>query len=253
VNAANTIKAALTPNDPVQRAIKARPILFSTPMVQALLDGRKTQTRRVMKFSEFGISDTPGYDWHFRDKRALWQDQTHARMLSRCPYGQVGDQLWVRETFLADERDSTLAVMAVDGFCVGKPPTDKFKDVGTYADVGSLLQVGFWAKKPSIHMPRWASRITLEITGVRLERLQDISESDAMAEGIIKDADGGYASDKHSMHYSDHPIESYAALWESINGADSWELNPWVWVIEFRLNLKRQTTYPTQGTQYEIA
>lgn len=198
--------------------MKSRPILFSAPMVRALLDGTKTQTRRVVKHAP-----TP------------WNPAHTAWDMTKCQNGEPGDQLWVRETFLMDKRDPTLAVMSADGFSVGKPPSDKFSDVGKHADVAKLKEHEFWVTKPSIFMPRWASRITLEITSVRVERLQDISAADALAEGARRFDDGGYSLQKYPANYYDcHHINNYADIWESINGAGSWGLNPWVWVLEFK-------------------
>ena len=177
--------------------MKSRPILFSAHMVRALLDGSKTQTRRAWR-----VQPPPGVKIGYSTE-------------TKSPHGQVGDQLWVRETFLiADER------------AAGRPPWVYAAD---YQDQDRPKPR--W--KPSIFMPRAASRITLEITGVRVERLQDITAADALAEGVIQLPDGGY-SVADTRHYSDHPTESYASLWESLNGAGSWDLNPWVWVIEFK-------------------
>ena len=158
-----------------------RPILFSAPMVRAILDRTKTQTRRVVKLK-------PDYM------------ETFLRLPNKvacCPYGQPGGRLWVRETF--EDCESALhscVLYRADG---GTPGTK-------------------WT--PSIHMPRWASRITLEITGVRVERLQDISEEDAISEGTPFPC-GGW-------------VGGYQKLWESIHGPGSWDLNPWVWVVEFK-------------------
>jgi hypothetical protein len=199
--------------------MKERPILFSEPMVQAILAGTKTQTRRVIKGAE---------DWD-RDARyvrilpigadgvaAMPVDQFW-RMLGggiRCHYGQPGDWLWVRETFMdlgmvalyrADPAASTEAALVAPG----QP----------------------W--RPSIFMPRSLSRIMLEITDIRVERLQDISESDAMAEGIVDAADGNGFQLADTTHYTGNPRDSYFSLWDDINGQGSVEANPWIWVIEF--------------------
>ena len=188
-----------------------RPILFSGPMVRAILEGRKTQTRRVVKPQP-----------ELQLKSARWMrcaDEQHAlftqhdgelcgQMAStrKCPYGKPGDRLWVRETWahrrwmLGDASPSPTTVYRADG--------------------EDLKGCDRW--RPSIHMPRWASRITLEVVGVRVERLQDISEEDAKAEGIEWVI--GYRS----------RIPLFSALWERINGPGSWDANPWVWVVEFR-------------------
>ena len=185
-----------------------RPILFSAPMVRALLNGSKTQTRRVVKPQHLKFFDQSAVDmlgaW---DKRPL-------------PYGQPGDRLWVRETWWHDEEDNSI-IYRVDA-------NSDIVDVNKH-ETG--LAKYNW--RPSIFMPRAASRITLEITAVRVERLQDISGADAQAEGIVPDGDGGWHL-ADTRHYMGDPISSYASLWEYINGADSWDLNPWVWVIEFK-------------------
>lgn len=189
--------------------MKERPILFSTPMVRAILNGSKTQTRRIVKPQPFEV----------RHGLPFTMEGLPTRSIS-CPYGQAGDRLWVRETFglYGDKEQHVLHYRAThhrDGAGMG------------------------W--KPSIHMPRWASRITLEITGVRVERLHEINESDAVAEGVERyTGDQNYwrdyfanpnGSDRRSCLTAK---ESFCSLWSEINGAGSWDANPWVWCIEFR-------------------
>lgn len=204
--------------------MKQRPILFSDPMVRALLDGSKTQTRRVMKPQPIADQRFSGGYYIPASKRTEGAIiSVEAPYVGRaCPYGQVGDQLWVRETFLiADEQAAGLPpwVYAADYSNQDRPKTR-------------------W--KPSIFMPRAASRITLEITGVRVKRLQDISEADAIAEGTKKMAMVG-SCDSIFPHPSFPQVHDrgtykfgYQVLWESLNGAGSWDLNPWVWVIEIK-------------------
>lgn len=187
--------------------MKERPILFSAPMIRALLDGSKTQTRRVVKC-------------HVEDYDGALITGT------ACPYGQPGDRLWVREAF--------------DFLPAGGPDQPQACEI-VYWATGSTEQrtaphdynpmiYGHEKVRPSIHMPRWASRITLEITSVRVERLQDISESDAQAEGAIpNDGYAGPAEDRQKGW-----VTAYRSIWKSINGADSWAANPYVWVIEFK-------------------
>ena len=196
-------------------APKERPILFSAPMVKALLEGRKTQTRRIVKGSE----DVEG--WTELERlppiyRGWWSnedDTAHASMDLDCLYGNVGERLWVREAFWVRQWGNTFDGVGVDYKAGGDP-----KHLSKRPEkVGRMCR---WM--PSIHMPRWASRITLEIAEVRVERLQDISRGDCMAEGcpfpnIAKLTD---------------PIEWFAELWESIN--ENWDANPWVWVVEFK-------------------
>ena len=212
--------------------MKERPILMSAPMVRAILAGIKTQTRRVVKpqppADTFQV--TPYHHPDNHPRFFAWKDGFGGAEMHPawepipCPYGQPGDRLWVRETFGHFERN--------DNFT---PGCEVF-----YRADGGCLEIEPW--RPSIHMPRWASRITLEITGVRVERLQDISEADAMAEGIERAEDffgrpcwRAYDEPEGSdVVFPDDPIGSYASLWMSINGPGSWDANPWVWVLEFR-------------------
>lgn len=197
--------------------MKERSILFKGEMVQAILEGRKTMTRRVVKhrgvidaINEVGSWDGPG------DEQA-W-------ILAQCPYGKPGDRLWVRETWqgpLFDYEESGAYQENPSAF-----ESPKFCDYA--ADGGPTPEfinsddelVCRW--RPSIHMPRWASRILLEVTDVRVERLNAISEADATA-------DGGY-----SPITRDCKVPKFRELWQSINGPDSWALNPWVWVVSFK-------------------
>lgn len=202
-------------------------------MVRAILDGRKTQTRRIIKPQPSGYVETVYRP--FPQEPNNWQgfggDYIH--WYGRCQYGQPGDQLWVRETFCP--------IYPQDPNYNGGNPIE-YDYAATYKH-GDRLGDSIGIKKkwtPSIHMPRWASRIQLEITGIRVERLQDISEADALAEGIQAYSDGTYRDynvpdDKVFDHYTfASPVDSYRTLWDTINGAGSWEANPWVWVIEFR-------------------
>lgn len=225
-------------------AIKEKPILFSAPMVRAILDGRKTQTRRIIK---------PQPQYEILGNFPCWNDpQTNKRIV--CPYGHTGDQLWVRETLAAESYaakgwnaisykadDDEVCVEAPEGW---SPPRN---NITTHRESGDNIPQGgfdyYTAIVPSIFMPRWASRITLEITGVRVERLNDISEADAVAEGIAYDhsEDGLFYYVKGLMRETaidsrEHrpAIQCYAKLWGHINGAGSWDLNPWVWCIEFK-------------------
>ena len=201
--------------------MKERPILFSAPMVRTILEGRKTQTRRVVKDTGFyAIEDHHGAEMAMRERAAL---------ATRCPYGQPGNRLWVREAFQPLFADGVENHWETDwktgkGYAISYPATDGIHE---YLDADDNLSD---ACKPSIHMPRWASRITLEIASVRVERLNDISEADCIAEGCAggHGAIPGYA-------YAATPFEHYRALWESINGTGSWDMNPWVFVIEFRM------------------
>ena len=207
--------------------MKSRPILFSAPMVRALLAGTKTQTRRVVKVQPHASHNpqhaeprSAGWVWMAHDDRPTYSFATGD---FRCPYGQPGDQLWVRETW-AHHVQAQSAERDEDGPFVYA------------ADGPQALQARLASKwTPGIHMFRWASRITLEITAVRVERLQDISEADAQAEGIeYSERFGGYCIGE-AQHFNSHdPRESYWSLWETINGPGSVESNPWVWCLSFK-------------------
>jgi hypothetical protein len=177
---------------------RERPILFSAPMVRALLSGRKTQTRRVAKARKEGD--------------ITW------RTNPICPYGQPGDVLWVKETW----RPCSTGGAWYRATRLGDDP-------------------GPW--RPSIYMPRWASRITLRLTSVRVERLQAISEEDANAEGV--DELDGWMDEARLVAASVRlraPMEDartwFAALWESIHGEFAWDANPWVWVLGFKAEVR---------------
>lgn len=197
------------------KEMKARPILFSAPMVLAILEARKNQTRRVVKYNAAigGIHPAVAGIVHRGDGWFGFEaDEGIKRQFAttfpfhtiRCPYGQAGDQLWVKETWLDLSNDPDLATIEYRADY----------DASTMPD---------WKWKPSIFMPKDYSRITLEVTEVRVERLQDISPQDAIKEGIGM-----------TMRNEPPAVQRYAELWESINGPGSWAENPWVWVVEFR-------------------
>lgn len=216
--------------------MKERPILFSGPMVRAILEGRKTQTRRVLKNQpEFGVMRCPYVDGGISLCRQGGGCQCKG---ISCPYGQPGDRLWVRETF-AEVGTCDPAILITRADYPGCVP-EGYENIPSENDIT-------W--KPSIFMPRRLSRITLEIVSVRVERLNDISSLDCFDEGIssIRDADFDrkhfptFASDfERSVTFGlkpplgPSPQGVYRALWESINGPGSWELNPLVWVVEFQ-------------------
>jgi len=204
--------------------IKERPILFSAPMVRAILDGRKTVTRRVCKPQPSANAHTTCASGN--PMGAWWET---GKDINRCPHGQPGDRLWVRETWYCDH------------FEVMRGPYLKPDDldIGEALDDGTLVYAAdgltpyeadqpIW--KPSIHMPRWACRILLEITAVRVERLQDISRADIRAEGLQCPPE--LASDDVSPNYRDWYPAAWRELWESTGG--DWNANPWVWVVEFK-------------------
>lgn len=187
-----------------------KPIIFSDESVRAILAGRKTQTRRVVRPQPIvepdGRMHWKGIGWTYHYERL-----THGTMLSKCPYGVPGDRLWVREKLARVE--------------------------------GGIVYAGFISDKPlrwmsPIHMPRAYSRLTLEIVNIRVKRLQEISEEDAVAEGLERDEAGFWftkTSAPKDMYFNKNPKSIYAVLWDDINAKRGypWASNPWVWVIEF--------------------
>ena len=222
--------------------MKARPILMSAPMVRALLDGRKTQTRRIVKPQpsvRYGMVYLPkciaGFHPDYLSGRLSIEGVKRPDFSSS--FGKRGDLLWVRESWSIKDCGNRVSISS-DGWPKGWP-TDRVRYEADCAEFS-------WNRRASIHMPRWASRLTLELTDVRVERLREISASDAVAEGIeaIPHTDGGYLNYTHegagTGYYTDKPghpgggaRSSYESLWESINGADSWLTNPWVWALSF--------------------
>jgi hypothetical protein len=182
-----------------------RPIPFSAPMVRAILAGTKTQTRRVVKGWPLELLSTPA---NFTPEYVAHPEN------KACPYGRPGDRLWVRETHM--DLGACYIYRA---------------DPGAEKERALVAPGQRW--KPAIHMPRAASRITLEVTGVRVERLQAISEADALAEGIVETC-GGYGLPAGEHYHAADPRQSYFSLWEAINGPGSVEANPWLWCVEFR-------------------
>ncbi|MDF7711357.1 hypothetical protein PUR37_21140 [Klebsiella pneumoniae] len=194
-----------------------RGMIFNAEMVRALLDGRKTQTRRPIKwkqtrFTEIGERED-GSKWPWSEDAKHACDSWHP-----CPFGAVGDRIWVREAFRVHSRATDVATLVY-----------KASERNSWTEQTRRVPVAVCNKPatpekwtPSLHMPRWASRILLEITGVRVERLRSMSQDDARAEGVIA-ASG--------------PMEAglaFRELWDSIYGEESWKANPWVWVIEFK-------------------
>lgn len=199
--------------------MRERPILFSGSMVRAILDGRKTQTRRGVKITH----RTPGLAACLMPPAGLSPRPRVAAEL--CPYGQPGDdRLWVRETWQHEAfpfgpyRPGAHVYYRADYLDDPHGPDGEMSQEGKYRS---------W--RPSIHMPRAASRILLEITAVRVERLQSISEADAQAEGTL----GGHGAIP-GYPYNATPVEHFRHVWDSINGPGSWAVNPWVWCISFR-------------------
>jgi len=216
-----------------------RPMLMSAPMVRALLAGTKTQTRRVVKPPRnrpaFVLLDHGNGWWPYQsdDGESELCDDGMEHPYT-CPYGKPGDRLWVREAFMHEPADYCWEA-SVSIPC--RPASTVYR-----ADFPDSRPGEGW--KPSIHMPRCASRITLEVTAVRVERLQEISEADAIAEGITTIWPDGPRDDGGPNHYTvdvdpghlNGPTAAtvYRMLWELINGEGSWDANPWVWVVEFK-------------------
>jgi hypothetical protein len=235
--------------------MKEHPILFSAPMVRAILAGRKTQTRRVVAASNSLMNGSPcrKEDWPRLDYRGAWIDQGPSPAGNPGPYLKVprpdddtihrvysrkypGDRLWVRESWQycgwSEDGEPQLRY-AADGAVAWPENIDEewgerlldlwiaLSDPDNY-NIDNHASDRRW--RPSIHMPRWASRIALEVTTLRVERLQSISENDAIAEGVAEPSPF-------------HPLSAkcqFQNLWDSINGAGAWDLNPWVWVLEFK-------------------
>lgn len=224
--------------------MKERGVIFNSEMVRAILDGRKTQTRQIVKsvptthdFHGWIMSSTCAKD----EGKAVWAIGDSPLLKDpirlNCPLGKIGDRLWVRETWqgpLVDYENANKLYKDPEPFqkiknCVYKADGDACPE---YFDADDNLRYGW---KSSAQMPRWASRILLEITGVRVEQLQDINEEDAVAEGVAP-LHGGYWK-HYQPDWTQHQLSargSFVTLWNSINGVDAWYKNPWVWVIEFR-------------------
>ncbi|EKS9277086.1 hypothetical protein QC844_001495 [Salmonella enterica] len=194
-------------------------MIFNAEMVRAILDGRKTQTRRPIKWKQTRFTEIAE-----RDDGSLWpwaEDcERGGDIWFACPYGEIGDRIWVRETFRVHSRATDVATLVYRA-SVRSSWTEQTHRVPV-AVCNKPTTPEKWT--PSIHMPRWASRITLEITDVRVERLNDIRECDAKAEG----------GQTECTLIGDKYYPGFRSLWKSIYGEESWAANPWVWVIEFK-------------------
>lgn len=218
--------------------MKARPILFSGAMVRALLEGRKTQTRRIVKPSPADIVTMIGADNLPNGEFGLVLDAECLRVIQktvRCPYGVPGDLLWAREAWTSVP---TSAYRMSEG--VQQTVNSGDPDMAAIYAAGWDRSIPKW--RPSIHMPRWANRLTLTVENVRAERLQDISEADALAEGISEFPDGYHwqpnqgwpgepAGQKSARLVGQTARQAYFGLWEAINGRASLDANPWVWAV----------------------
>ncbi|CAJ1253667.1 morphogenetic protein [Klebsiella pneumoniae] len=198
-------------------------MIFNGEMVRSLLDGRKTQTRRIVKGTDGAVKFCKEWNINGEEVFVVLGEKDHTGMnpvlgAISCPFGAVGDRIWVREAFRVHSRATDVATLVY-----------KASERNSWTEQTRRVPVAVCNKPatpekwtPSLHMPRWASRILLEITGVRVERLRSMSQDDARAEGVIA-ASG--------------PMEAglaFRELWDSIYGEESWKANPWVWVIEFK-------------------
>lgn len=210
--------------------MKERQIPFSAPMVRALLAGTKTQTRRMVKQqperNDWGVLMWSTGRRGGVEAFGVQNLDVPPGVIARCPYGQPGDKLWVREAWRAPTS------------CDHLPPRSIADSEGRrfVADEVTGPDPGYGRFRQGMFMPRWASRITLEVAAVRVERLQDISEADCRAEGIT---DGGCTAcgmpePCGCVAPAPDAREAYCHLWQQLNGAESWAANPWVWVVEFR-------------------
>lgn len=231
--------------------MKERPILMNGDMVRAVLACKKTQTRRIIKPQPVDLGND---NWQFGDKFFCYTEELRDHLFHEVygtkgtPYGALyadgGDRLWVRESFYIaepyswgrDASDEEIVPRGVQRGPVhfaadGLPANTPNKHYPNGLQGGAIAAPdphAIWISRPSIHMPRWASRITLEITDVRVQRVQEISYEDCIAEGLSEPPSVQYGNRKQDMR------EDWRKLWQSIYGADSWQQNPWVWAITFK-------------------
>jgi hypothetical protein len=227
-------------------AVCERPIIFSGPMVKAILDGRKTQTRRVAKPPAKAVF-LPNDYWRIDldEPGTAYLDDESGRLRIACPYGQPGDRLWVRETWWSDRREPGVAVYDAT------PEWGKYRDatepirsthlddtLTTREEARAAMLPKFWSKRPSIFMPRWASRLTLIVKAVKIERLHEISTADCLAEGIRHaepPSPVNFYTDGAST-VSSTPHGAFGGLWCHLHGAESWNDNPEVVAISFSVH-----------------
>ncbi|EDG9409385.1 hypothetical protein CAD93_19045 [Salmonella enterica subsp. enterica serovar Tennessee] len=199
-----------------------RGMIFNAEMVNAILSGRKTQTRRIIKDCTVGRDPISKFIQIGKKFIGCYPEDVPELIRECCPYGVPGDRIWVRETFRVHSRATDVATLVYRA-SVRNSWTEQTHRVPV-AVCNKPATPEKWT--PSIHMPRWASRILLEITDVRVERLRDLSEEDAKSEGITPSAGGVLPGWEYRINFRD--------LWMDIYGTDNWEANPWVWVIEFK-------------------
>ncbi|WP_447870260.1 hypothetical protein [Serratia fonticola] len=213
--------------------MKERPVLFNGDMVRAILDGRKTQTRRVIK-PQPTLSEHTGFNWkgYAYGIGSCHKDtvRNFANCFKTCPFGQVGDRLWVRETWqlIHSEYDEDEITYAPS---IPEQQDSYWQPVYEVDFKGESRETRGFPWRPSIHMPRHACRLVLEITSVRVELLDDISEKDALAEGFASDAKVTESGDDYTGLYAS---DRFSDTWQKIYGQKSLLENPWVWVITFK-------------------
>ena len=218
--------------------MKERPILFSGPMVRALLSGAKTQTRRIGKtqcaeWTELAVE----YSLHAKKGKVAvathlaYPNGSARHGICECPYGIPGDRLWVRESFMPIPLEAAPGPSQTP-WLIAYAAGGQTELLAPSSYNPTLYNYERWT--PSIHMPRWASRITLEITSIRVERLQCISFADAAAEGLQYSSVRLDRWSADGTSWRGTPQHAYRELWDSINGPGSWEANPWVWAITFK-------------------
>ncbi|HBQ7468902.1 TPA: hypothetical protein ACQ6JW_000592 [Klebsiella pneumoniae] len=224
--------------------MKERGMIFNGEMVRALLSGRKTQTRRIIKDCTVGRDQISKFIQIEKKFIGCYPEDVPELIRECCPYGIPGDRIWVREAFRVHSRATDVATLVY-----------KASERNSWTEQTHRVPVAVCNKPatpekwtPSLHMPRWASRILLEITDVRVERLNAISPEDAESEGLERTNFTGFGDepglpsypepdvyfDPLKKQWKEYPPEAFAGLWESIYGEGSWQANPWVWVIEFK-------------------
>ncbi len=218
--------------------VQEKPILMSRDMVIACLNDLKTQTRRQLKEQPI-IDESWGYVYwnnHQYDIHSWKED-----IIADCPYGDIGDVLRVRENIFSDKGYSAKGHKERVSHPLFTPRGKAVLFKGYMADVNPDFEIKSFKQIPCIHMPRIACRLRLEITGIRIEQINEITPQDAIMEGINynKYLDGYHTTDGKNFHCS-NPRRSFEKLWLSINGAESWDLNPWVWVISFKVISKER-------------
>lgn len=221
-----------------------RPIIFSASMVRAILDGRKTVTRRVVALPEFCGSDTPGYAFTFRDRRMLWQEYRAIDFYNSrwSRYGQPGDGLWVKEGWQHARQQYCQCPQASEA-----QPCDAWSEgLGCVQQRGAVVyradgEDGAPRWRSPIYMPRWASRIDLRVVSVRVERLHEITDEDARREGVRELRQQGCASsgwwtavpEGGRLYRARDPVAAFRNIWINMHAPSVWTHNPWVWRVEF--------------------